>query len=438
VDEGDNVSLDGSASIDPDGQIESFQWRQVSGPGVGMAGGDTPSPSFTAPNLTTAADADLIFELTVTDDDGLTASDRVTVTVAWTNDAPTARAGADRSVAEGTIVNLDGRNSEDPEGESLSYRWEKISGPEITLVDASAPRASFTAPNLTTAADAELVFELRVTDAHGASDTDRVRITVTWENDAPTANAGSDRTVEEGAAVRLDAGASTDPEGQIDRFEWRRLGGPEITLEDADTQQPSFTAPNLTTPADTELIFELTVTDAHGASDTDQVAITIRWENDAPTAVAGEDQHVEAGDTVILDGMASGDPDDGISSYTWNQVVGPQVQLSATDESQTTFTAPANGETAPLHLSFELLVSDAGGLHATDSVDIWVDPESTSSGEEPQKPTDPQTPDNPSDSQDPGDDTSPTDDTRDSAEPGAESSGGGGGGCFLSISQGRH
>lgn len=419
VDEGDNVSLDGSGSGDSDGQIESYQWRRVSGPAVGLTGSNTDHPSFTAPNLTTPADADLVFELTVTDDDGLTASDRVTVTVSWSNDAPSARAGADRAVAEGASVELNGANSDDPDGESLSYRWEKISGPDITLVDTSSPRASFTAPNLTTAANADLVFELTVTDAHGASDNDRVTITVTWENDAPTANAGDDRTVTEGAAVQLDGSASTDREGAIATYRWRQTGGPQVQLTHADTAQAGFTTPNLTSAADAELLFELTVTDAQGESASDRVQVTVTWENDAPTARAGDDQTVAPGDAITLDAGASSDPDDGIAAYAWTQVLGPQIELDASTDAKPSFTAPANEGEAPLQLSFELKVSDHGGLSATDVVDIWVT--ATPADEDTQVPPDSE------------DDTPPADTPKEEAESTASGSGGGGGGCFLSV-----
>jgi C1A family cysteine protease len=454
VTEGQTVTLDGTGSSDSDGTIAGYQWRRVSGPTVSLSGANTAQPSFTAPNLTTASDATLVFELTVTDNDDLTASDRVRVTVTWSNDAPTARAGADDEVVEGAQVNLDGTASADPEGEALTYRWVQIRGPEVTLVDAAASLASFTAPNLTTAADARLVFRLTVTDPRGASDTDQVAITVGWENDPPVADAGENRRVDEGAVVGLDAGGSTDTEGQIERFEWRQVSGPTVSLSAANTPQTSFTAPNLTTATNTDLVFELTVTDANARSDQDRVTITIRWENDAPTAAAGADQEVAAGTSVSLDGTASSDRDDGISRYTWTQVAGPDVALSAASAPQTSFTAPTNDGDAPLQLRFELQVGDQSGSTATDSVDIWVTASSSAPDGEPQDPTDSQTPGSPSDSQEPGDDSAPTDDdgdsgdngdtgdtgdtgnegdTREDAEPTTTSSGGGGGGCFLSV-----
>ena len=71
------VALDGSGSSDPDGEGLTFAWSRASGAAVTLAGTDTAAPSFTAP----WQPGDLVFQLTVTDPDGLTASDEVTVTV---------------------------------------------------------------------------------------------------------------------------------------------------------------------------------------------------------------------------------------------------------------------------------------------------------------------------------------------------------------------
>jgi chitodextrinase len=76
------VQLDGRASADPDGAIVTVVWRQVAGPAVTLSGGMTLAPSFEAPRVSGSGTATVLsFELTVTDDDGLSASDRVDVNV---------------------------------------------------------------------------------------------------------------------------------------------------------------------------------------------------------------------------------------------------------------------------------------------------------------------------------------------------------------------
>ena len=99
---GATVTLDGSASSDPEKQTLTYAWTHSAGtPSVALTGANTAKPTFTAP-ATLSSDAVLTFTLTVTDPGGLTATDTVTVTVptAANNQAPTANAGPDQSVSK--------------------------------------------------------------------------------------------------------------------------------------------------------------------------------------------------------------------------------------------------------------------------------------------------------------------------------------------------
>lgn len=74
------VLLDGRSSSDTDGAIASYAWRQISGPPEVIWGSGNPVAWFRAPRAPHAP-VPLVFELTVTDDDGAAAVDQVTVTV---------------------------------------------------------------------------------------------------------------------------------------------------------------------------------------------------------------------------------------------------------------------------------------------------------------------------------------------------------------------
>ncbi|WKE65537.1 hypothetical protein PVT67_18015 [Gallaecimonas kandeliae] len=73
-----SAQLTATAS-DSDGSVAKYAWTQVSGPQVTLAGTDTASLGFTAPDLD--EDAQLVFSLTVTDDKGATSTATSTVTV---------------------------------------------------------------------------------------------------------------------------------------------------------------------------------------------------------------------------------------------------------------------------------------------------------------------------------------------------------------------
>jgi hypothetical protein len=93
--------------------------------------------------------------------------------------------------------------------------------------------------------------------------------------------------------------------------------------------------------------------------------------NQPPTADAGPDQAVDESVTVRLSGANSIDPDDGIASYDWEQIGGPDVDLSDPYEEDVSFTAPqatADGVT----LSFRLIVADYSGATSTDTCTVNV------------------------------------------------------------------
>jgi hypothetical protein len=76
VNEGDLVTLDGSASSDPDGDALTYSWSQIGGPAVTLSSTTAAKPTFTAPD-----DGTYTFRLAVNDGKA-TASDDITVNVA--------------------------------------------------------------------------------------------------------------------------------------------------------------------------------------------------------------------------------------------------------------------------------------------------------------------------------------------------------------------
>ena len=158
----ETVTLDGSGSSDPDGFIGSHEWREG---GVVIGTGVSPSISFGVGVHTV--------ELTVTDDDGATATDTVQITVEEPPDQPpSADAGDDQTVvdADGTgaeSVTLDGSGSSDPDGTIVSYQW-RVGGSLVAT--GVSPSVSFTVGVHSV--------ELTVTDDDGATATDLVGITV--------------------------------------------------------------------------------------------------------------------------------------------------------------------------------------------------------------------------------------------------------------------
>jgi hypothetical protein len=285
------------------------------------------------------------------------------------NASPTADAGPDQTVAEGDAVTLDGTNSSDPDGTIVSYAWAQTAGTPVMLSDPASDTPWFTAPIVGASGEA-LIFELTVMDNGGLSGTDTVIVNVSNVNQAPTADAGPDQAAGEGARVTLDGSNSSDPDGTIAAFNWTQTAGVAVTLTNPHSAQPFFTAPDVG-PAGASLRFRLTVTDDGGLQSTDTCIVNVSWVNLPPEADAGVDLTVNEGDQVTLDGSGSIDPDDGIAGYLWTQRAGTSVTLSDPTSDAPWFTAPVVG-VGGAALTFELTVTDSGGLSDTDTVIVNV------------------------------------------------------------------
>ncbi len=124
--------------------------------------------------------------------------------------APTADAGTDASVAEGTQdVALDGSGASalpvPAAANELTFAWAQTGGPSVTLVGADTAAPTFDAPALD-GLQQVLTFELTVTDTFGSA-TDSVAVTVT---NVATADTSVNAVVQNGAAV-LSMQAPADP-----------------------------------------------------------------------------------------------------------------------------------------------------------------------------------------------------------------------------------
>mgnify|MGYP003572122216 CR=1 FL=1 len=78
--EGAVVKLKGNNSSDPDGSIAAFLWSQISGPPVHISNSGDIEANFTSPNVVAPGET-LVFELIVTDNKGLQATDSCSVYV---------------------------------------------------------------------------------------------------------------------------------------------------------------------------------------------------------------------------------------------------------------------------------------------------------------------------------------------------------------------
>ena len=80
--------------------------------------------------------------------------------------------------------------------------------------------------------------------------------------------------MESGAAVQLDRSGGSDPSGETLTYQWTQTGEPAVTLIDASSAYPIFTAPE--TEVQETIVFQLGVTNENGLeSQPDSVTITV-------------------------------------------------------------------------------------------------------------------------------------------------------------------
>lgn len=92
--------------------------------------------------------------------------------------------------------------------------------------------------------------------------------------------------------------------------------------------------------------------------------------NKTPIANAGPDLIALEGTGVVLDGSNSVDKDGKITSYKWEQTIGPRVLLTNSNQEKASFLTPPAPEESIL--GFKLTVSDNAGSDSSDGVNIMI------------------------------------------------------------------
>ena len=263
-------------------------------------------------------------------------------------------AGPDLTGVPGEQVTLQGACGAGPDGEpQAAHAWTQLSGPQVTLDDATRADPSFTIPD-DAAYGTTLEFRLTVTDKAGRSGADTAIVTVV----APqlTACAGPDLTGAPGEEVTLQGRCSTNPYGPWNHLahSWTQLSGPTVTLNGVNQGDPSFIIP--ADAADgTTLEFQLQVLDQEGQTDTDTVVVTVDStpETTPPTACAGPDLEALPGAAVTLEGTCSTNPHGTWwrMAHLWTQPEGQNMVLSdATRAPPHLHRAPGRRSRHGLHL----------------------------------------------------------------------------------------
>ena len=271
--------------------------------------------STTVANPVANPTATTTYSVTVTDPNGCTSVDDVTVTI---NPLPFADAGLDMTICFGTGTVIGGAPSGPP---GTTFSWSPTTGlSDPTLAN---PVAS---PTTTT------VYTLTVTDANGCTATDDMTVNV---NPSPPANAGPDVNICIGDTTQLSASGGIT-------YQWSPTAG----LSDPSIASPSAFPSSTTT-------YSVTVTDGNGCTAIDSVVVTVL---SLPPVDAGPELWVCPGGSVQLNAT-------GATTYLWS----PAGTLNNPNIANPLATPAVN-------TVYTVLGTDGNGCQNTDSVLVVVNP----------------------------------------------------------------
>jgi beta-glucosidase len=320
-----------------------------------------------------------------------------------TNAAPTANAGADKSITLPTNSVLINGSGSDSDGTISSYAWTQVSGPSTATLS-GANTANLNASALVAGT---YVFRLAVTDNGGLTGNDNVTVVVNSSSSGTNLALNKPATASSTESAGWPASSAVD--GNLTTTRWSSLPSDpqwiyvdlgatinvtrvKVTWETAmardylvqiaaATGGPWTTLKTIT--ANTALVNDHTGLSGsgryvriYGTARATQWGYSIfelevyngGTTNSPPTANAGADKLLALPvNSVIINGTGS-DPGGSISGYNWTQISGPSTAtLSAANTANLTASALVAGTYV-----FRLTVTDNGGLTASDDVNVVV------------------------------------------------------------------
>jgi len=281
--------------------VGTGEWTIVSGSGGTITSSSSPTSTFTG-----AAGTNYTLRWTISNSPCTASTDDVVIT--FNRNPTTANAGTDQTVCSGANVTL----AATPASEGSGV-WTIISGTGGTIATSSSPTSTFTGTAGTT-------YTLRWTTSNSPCTASTDDVTIIFDQNPTTANAGADQTVCSGATVTLAANSASVGTGA-----WSIVSGSGGTITSASSPISTFTG-----VAGTPYTLRWTISNGVCSASTDDVVIIF---NENPTtANAGLDQTVCSGATVTLAATPAS-----VGSGAWSIISGTGGTITTTTSATSTF-----------------------------------------------------------------------------------------------------
>ena len=281
------IVLDGSSSVDPDGEIIKWEWDMGDGHKLN---GKQVSHAYQKSGVYHA----LLTVFDHSNHDRALNFDDVKITINYT---PVAHAGNDIVAAPLETVSFDAGKSYDADGNISKYIWKFSDG---MTQNGKAVQRKFKESGIFTA-------NLTVVDNSKVKNSTATDSLVIHVNHQPIAKAQEIIHTNQ-RRILLDASSSIDADGDHLKYIWNLGDGSDdlVGMKVMHTYARGGVYPAI-----------LTVDDNRGLANSiskETVKIMI---NERPEANAGEDKTVCAGNLIIFDASASRDPENGRMKYQW-------------------------------------------------------------------------------------------------------------------------
>lgn len=281
---GEEFTLDGRESKDPDGIITDYLWQigndtLIEGPVIQYALREEKNTDIT---------------LQITDDSRTFNSSQRTNFTIRVNKKPWASAGDDKIISPNRPATFSGRFSRDPDGEIIDYQWRF---PDGSIQNGESVQQSFTEPGV-------YKVYLKVTDnTQKAFGYDSLTVTV---NAPPVAVIKGEKIFNTGRVI-LDASESFDPDGEINDQFWvidgKSINGSKLNY--------AFDKPGTYT-------IQYTVIDNSGTYSAVQSQDLTVVVNDLPQPVFELPSQKAPGEKIQFSAAKSKDSDGEIIAYLWD------------------------------------------------------------------------------------------------------------------------